>query len=389
MSADWFCKIGDNKVGPLNNQQLKTFVAKGQLKPDHLVRRGTEGPWVPAGRVKGLFAVGPSGATQSPDKPAAARPLPKAANAAALPTAAESPPPPANAPGEIPPEPQSQRGRKSSVGKLDIETVPVMVSRRKKKTGLQTLRKSDQKKAKTILACVIGGGLSLGLIVFVWALAQGRFSPAKQEPSKTVKQLAAGDSAAKPPEKKPEEKKSAQNQWPTSWNKVSVEMTTLGDVNVMVLRPSRSAPPQGIKTAASEVLNVPVNLQLKEGAKKGVPLLSWADDKLKKSVFLKDDDKEGKGTNFELLGVVPRAGDDASQIAVGKRVQLHLIFELPVKFAKMMYLALPGAAIHADGTIIAYEFETSDFVGDASKAADPAAPASAASAGAGHKQGAK
>ncbi len=55
MSDDWFCKIEGKKVGPLTGQQLRTIVAKGKLRPEHLVRRGGEGPWVPAGRVKGLF----------------------------------------------------------------------------------------------------------------------------------------------------------------------------------------------------------------------------------------------------------------------------------------------------------------------------------------------
>ena len=69
MSADWFCKIGEKKIGPLNGQQLKTIVAKGQLKPEHLVRRGSEGPWVPAGRIKGLFPEGPAGKHRARSRP--------------------------------------------------------------------------------------------------------------------------------------------------------------------------------------------------------------------------------------------------------------------------------------------------------------------------------
>lgn len=101
MAADWFCKIGEKKYGPLNDKQIKTIVAKGQLKPEHLVRQGSEGPWVPAGRIKGLFPSGVAGNAQSHGKPpsATAKPLPKAAGkpgvpqakAATLPTAAEAP----------------------------------------------------------------------------------------------------------------------------------------------------------------------------------------------------------------------------------------------------------------------------------------------------------
>ena len=73
----------------------------------------------------------------------------------------------------------------------------------------------------------------------------------------------------------------------------------------MVLKPLRGPPPPGIKTTDAEVLIVPVNLQLKQGAKKSVALTSWADEKLKKSVLLKDDEQEGKGNTYELLGLVP------------------------------------------------------------------------------------
>jgi hypothetical protein len=130
----------------------------------------------------------------------------------------------------------------------------------------------------------------------------------------------------------------------------------------MVLKPFRGPPPKGIKTADSdsEVLFVPVNLQLKDGAKKDIDLTSWADDKLKKAVFLKDDDKEGKGNAFELLGQVPQnPGDDMKSIKK-ERLQVRLIFEMPAKIPKTMYIALPGAAFHADGSIIAYQIDKDD-----------------------------
>ena len=101
MASDWFCKIGEKKYGPYDDRQIKTIVAKGQLKPDHLVRQGSEGPWVPAGRVKGLFPSGAGGGHPQAKKPpqATAKPLPKASKsapppkAASLPTAAEAPAP--------------------------------------------------------------------------------------------------------------------------------------------------------------------------------------------------------------------------------------------------------------------------------------------------------
>ena len=356
------------KVGPLNNQQLKTFVAKGQLKPEHLVRRGSEGPWVPAGRIKGLFTAGEAGPSPPQVKPpqtnTPAKPLPSAGSAGPLPAAAPSPPPP---PPSIPQGLSVGAGHKHhalNVDKLHIETTPVMVSRRKMKSGLDTLKKSEQKKAATILLTVIGGGTIIGLLIFIVAYAKGMFSSSPPEPNKIVAELAVSDSAAKPTgEKKSAETKPQQAQWPTNWNKVSVQETTVGDAVVMVLKPRRGPPPKELRTTDKEVLIVPVNLRLKEGASKNIPLTSWADEKLKKSVFLKDDPREGKGNPpFELLGVVPRPGDDSSQISA-KRIQLHLVFEVPATIAKTMYIVLPGAALHADGATIAYKFDASDVEG--------------------------
>jgi hypothetical protein len=380
MSADWFCKIGDKKVGPLNNQQLKTFVAKGQLKPEHLVRRGGDGPWVPAGRIKGLFAPGASGGqSQGKTPPASAKPLPRAsksdaapaAKASPLPTAAESPQPPAEVPQEISLGNKHKHGPQLNVDKFEFETTPVMVSRRKMKTGIQGLKKAEQKKVTIILMSVIGGGLTIGLIIFIVALANGWFSSPKPEERKDLSALSAADTATKPaPEKKPAEQKSAQVRWPTNWKKVSVETTTLGDVNVMVLKPFHGAPPKGVKTSDSEVLFVPVNLWLKEDAKKPVDLTSWADEKLKKAVFLKDDDKEGKGNAFELLGQVPKIGD--MKAVTKERIQVYLVFEMPAKIPKTMYVVLPGAAFHADGSIIAYQFDKDDVVREPKTAAGAA-----------------
>ena len=173
MSADWFCKIGEKKVGPLNGQQLKTIVAKGQLKPEHLVRRGSEGPWVPAGRIKGLFPEGPAGNAQPQGKkPAQAtgKPLPKAAakpgtppKAASLPTAAEAPAPPvADIPQELRLGGHHKHHVQLNVDSLNIETTPIDVSRRKVKSGMKGLKKEEQKKLTIMLLCLIGGGTTFG-----------------------------------------------------------------------------------------------------------------------------------------------------------------------------------------------------------------------------------
>ena len=170
MSEGWFCKVGDKKVGPLSADQLKTIAAQGQLRPEHMVRRGSEGPWVPAGRVKGLF----------PQKPAA-KPVARPMN---LPTAQAGPQPPAS---DVPAEFALGGGHKHhvvmDVDKLHIDAEPVMVSNRKTH-GLPGLKKGEQQKLTMILLGIIGGGLAIAVIVFVVALTSGKLSGPKEEPKK-------------------------------------------------------------------------------------------------------------------------------------------------------------------------------------------------------------
>ncbi len=134
----------------MNGQQLKTIVAKGQLKPEHLVRRGSEGPWVAAGRIKGLFPEGTAGNAQAAGKQspqATAKPLPKAAirprpppraKAASLPTAAEAPaPPPADIPQELTLGGHHKHHVELNVDALQFETLPITASHRKAKSGMR------------------------------------------------------------------------------------------------------------------------------------------------------------------------------------------------------------------------------------------------------------
>ncbi|MEN6496244.1 MAG: GYF domain-containing protein [Thermoguttaceae bacterium] len=63
--TDWYLKIADKEVGPLSSQQLKTMAKKGQFGPEDLIRQGSSGPWVAAGRVKGLLSLTGSEASDS------------------------------------------------------------------------------------------------------------------------------------------------------------------------------------------------------------------------------------------------------------------------------------------------------------------------------------
>ena len=70
-----------------------------------------------------------------------------------------------------------------NVDSLHIEAQPVKVTGRKSK-GLPGLKKEEQQKLTTILLGVIGGGMVIALIVFIWAFHSGLLSSKKIETKK-------------------------------------------------------------------------------------------------------------------------------------------------------------------------------------------------------------
>jgi len=339
MSEGWFCKIGDKKIGPLSVQQLKTIAARGQLRVEHLVRRGDAGPWVAAGRVKGLFpeqSSGPEG------HPAAAKPTQAKTAGRATPA------PPAS---ELPPELSlgSAGGHKHHVAlnvdrlDLDIDAEPVMVSTRKTK-GVAGLKKGEQQKLTMILLAIIGGGLLVALVVVIWAAAQGSFSgphkeDAKKEESKSEEPEPA-KKAAKTEEKSAEKDDDQWTKFPQSLRRKNVE--------VKLVDPVRGAPPEGSEVDASEhqsVLVLPVKMLLKIGVQEGVDYAGWSDSD-RKNISLKDDAKAA----YKLLDVVIEP-KEAKTIGMGKPVTAKLIFEPPSSKAKVLRLEMPGSAIGEQGML--------------------------------------
>ncbi|NQT14446.1 MAG: DUF4339 domain-containing protein, partial [Planctomycetes bacterium] len=65
MEVKWYLKVGAKEVGPLSAEQLKAMAERGQISEFDPVRRGSDGPWVPAGSVKGLLASRPA-STEKP-----------------------------------------------------------------------------------------------------------------------------------------------------------------------------------------------------------------------------------------------------------------------------------------------------------------------------------
>ncbi len=57
MMTDWYLKIANKEMGPLSSQQLKAMAKQGQFGPEDLIRQAGSGPWIAAGRVRGLLST--------------------------------------------------------------------------------------------------------------------------------------------------------------------------------------------------------------------------------------------------------------------------------------------------------------------------------------------
>ncbi len=389
MSADWFCKIGEKKIGPLNGQQLKTAVAKGQLKPEHHVRLGDAGPWVPAGRIKGLFPEVPS--TPAPEAkralPATAKPLGpttggKPATAKAmplpnpLPTAAAAPIPPsvaAPSPADVPEEFSlggHQKHATMNVHDFGFESAPVNVSKRKSK-GVQGLKKAEQQKLNVILLSVIGVGTTFGIAVFIWGIASGKLtfsSPEKKVADPTEAATAAASAPPTEAEKKAVEAKLAAKKEAETWKSIN-DKIVVGKVEVTILKPSVEASPAEAKSDKPQSLIVPIKLNLKEGDTTPVDFSGWDDDAIRKNISLKDDQKG----SYPLLAQLFVSGN-AKSIGT-KWLQLKLVFPAPSSDKlKLFHLELPAAAFSGEG-MIRFGFKPNEITkptGEAKAASDGA-----------------
>ena len=55
MATQWYCRLMGTELGPFTSKQLLEMARSHRLMPDDSVKKGAEGMWVAAHRVKGLF----------------------------------------------------------------------------------------------------------------------------------------------------------------------------------------------------------------------------------------------------------------------------------------------------------------------------------------------
>ena len=55
MATQWYCQLMGTELGPFTSKQLLEMARSHRLVPDDSVKKGADGMWVAAYRVKGLF----------------------------------------------------------------------------------------------------------------------------------------------------------------------------------------------------------------------------------------------------------------------------------------------------------------------------------------------
>ncbi len=172
--SDWYYKIGEQVVGPMSADQLRALATGGRLAPSDPVANAKEGPWVPASRVKGLFA------------PASVEEEPKASEAVQPAQASEGPPipqppvvmpagmsgaHPSSAPpvGEPSPAPGPPVQEEAAPGGFAIQTEHVAAGERlhKKKKRVKKPKEPLTKKQKNArLVKWLAVGIVAGIVFF-------------------------------------------------------------------------------------------------------------------------------------------------------------------------------------------------------------------------------
>ena len=71
MATSWFVRGGDKVYGPLDAARLRQLVTEKKINESTEVAQNHAGPWVPAGKVRGLFDGAPPNAVRSAPQTAA------------------------------------------------------------------------------------------------------------------------------------------------------------------------------------------------------------------------------------------------------------------------------------------------------------------------------
>jgi hypothetical protein len=76
MANEWYYTKGEERIGPISSDQLKSLATSGELNPDDLIWKDGREEWTPASQLRGLFPESSPLTVSSPSSEGTARPQP-------------------------------------------------------------------------------------------------------------------------------------------------------------------------------------------------------------------------------------------------------------------------------------------------------------------------
>jgi len=341
MASEWFCEISGRQLGPLSSQQLRAMAEQGRLMPEHRVRQGAEGPWVPAARVKGLFQ---GDATPAPPRPV--KPVdPSAASPSETPKArpttskavrvAKTPPSPPPPPPAATTEPSGQPPG-ISPGHEEFSIVTEAGTPWERVAGRGGAGPSGRKKPLLmagLLVLLVLGLSAAGIAVYLGNRPDEAAAVAEPEPS--------ADALPASPEEK-------------NWVDASDSAIQCGEVRVSILEAKQGYPRFASRLPAPDALEEYLLLTVKLenlAESKKLEYESWGSrSSLIRRVRLTDNVRNTyRSKSFGRAELEGQVG--AASIYPGETVEDLLVFERPVETAEYLQLELPAAAFGQPGAL--------------------------------------
>jgi len=336
MAGEWFCKVAGRERGPLNSAQLKSLANHGKLHPHDLVRQGTDGPWVPADRVKGLF----------PDS-ASKQPLPVARPLDADPPGEASPePPPIQIALRSPLKVEPNGANHDQPTRPSIHVSPVVQALAK--------QSDNQRRMRTVQ---IAGMAFLSVVVIVLAVVgyvlwrQGAppeepaaATPLAAKPAAVAKKAEPPAAKSPPPAVAAKPKPAAEIKWYNAASDTASFPTEQVSVKVRSANVAGLASRFAVRDATKKYLVVTVMVQ-NHGTTRKLDFESWGKmGPASAAVTLGDE----HGNRYKLIRV---QGEQSPSIYPGKDYTDEVIFEPPIDSAKTLRLVLPATAFGGKGEV--------------------------------------
>jgi len=391
MANQWYCMISGHERGPLSSQQLKAMATKGRLQPDHLVRQGTEGSWVPASRVKGLFATaGPAAPSDKPTdsdsaavlvaKPLEEPPAPPTAKPSRVVEADASGTPP----GGLPPVRAAARKAKPAAqpafDAFGIATENDSPAARVagKSGGSTAGPKNGQRKNLMLvvgLLVVIGGLAVVGIVVALSGKGRSASSDTPDQMAANTKTseevLEEIDELDLDRPKNPDAIPSTAAEMPSAessagsgeaeWANASGPPVQRGEVKVKIVSAEVGRPTMkrsSGRTARPKLESLVIRLELENvTATKKLKYASWSVGSTGVSLVDNFDNEYRHKTKKTFQGASIEGQFSSGSIYPGKSVKDALAFEPPVDKAEYLRLRLPAMAFGESG-VLRFEIPT-------------------------------